>query len=249
MMGFREKRGSGLFSVLAVALTGLGALYALDMARGEPWSALGTPAFAAPPEESAPKAADTGDKPNTPDDDASRSAPGQQAGVGAPPGRQAGQCPPSTLAARAGLSRSELSVLSSLSERRAALDALEAQFAIRENTLAAAEARLESRVEEIKTIRDEVEALLGQLEGAQQAQVDELVGLYETMKPEDAARILPGLDPDIRLAVAAGMKDKTLASILGLMTQEQAIDLTMQLARRHGTPTDLDQPFIADRMD
>lgn len=234
---------TGIFAVLAVGLGGLAALSALDMARGVGGGGFAAVAFAAPPDDapaSAPKPsagqeADGGygdDDHGGGGDAAEMDMSGQEA------------CPAVTLAERAGLSRAELSMLSSLAERRRELERRSAELDIRENTMAAAEARLETRVDEIKLVRAEVETLLGQLEGAQQAQVDELVALYETMKPEDAARILPGLDADIRLSVAAGLKDKTLASILGLMTQDEAIGLTMQLARRHGTSTDLDQPLM-----
>lgn len=245
---------SSVFGVLAVGLAGFGVLQALELARSSLGSGSVVTAHAAPPDETEKPAAHDGegDHDGAGDDaaddhqgDDHHNGQGGQGHSRAKPAKTAPEeCPAVTLAERAGITRSEMSILSSLSERRRALDQREAELDIRVNYVAAAETRLETRVNEIKAVRAEVEGLLGELEQAQQVQVDALVKLYETMKPEVAANILPGLDDDVRLSVATGLKDKTLAAILGMMTQDQAIDLTMAMARRYGTPTDLDQPLV-----
>ncbi len=156
-------------------------------------------------------------------------------------------CATAQFADRAGLSRAEVAMLTSLGDRREALDAREAELAVRENYAEAAEARLEERVEEIKALRSDVEGLLGMLDDAEQARVDGLITLYQSMKPKDAARIMPGLEPDVRLAVAAGMQERALANVLALMPQGDAVELTMLLARQHDITDEVEQQLVNAR--
>jgi len=59
-----------------------------------------------------------------------------------------------------------------------------------------------------------------------------MVKVYESMKPKDAAAVLTTMSDEVRLPIAAGMKDRALAAILGAMTPDAARDLTEKLTNR-----------------
>ena len=100
-------------------------------------------------------------------------------------------------------SAAQVDVLTSLSKRRAALDGRETQIQNEASVLAATEARVDSKIAQLKTLQGQIATLLTQRDAAQQAQVDALVKTYSAMKPKDAARIFDTLDDAILVPVAA----------------------------------------------
>ncbi|MEM8986450.1 MAG: hypothetical protein AAGC95_06970 [Pseudomonadota bacterium] len=134
------------------------------------------------------------------------------------------------------MSASEIAVLKSLAERREALEAREKDLAMQETLMRAAEARVEERISELKTIEASIRDLLGQRDAAEQAQIDSLVKVYEKMKPADAARIFETLEKDILLDVASGMKEQAIAGVLAKMNSARAQELTVMLASRSQLP-------------
>lgn len=141
---------------------------------------------------------------------------------------------------RSGLSLSELQVLRSLSQRRRDLDARDAVVVEREGLLSAAEQRVEGRIEELRTLETRINRMLGQLDEAEESQINSLVALYSRMKSDDAARIFTALDNEVLLQVTSRMTDQALAPILADMTETDAAALTVALARRHQAPETLE---------
>jgi len=133
-------------------------------------------------------------------------------------------------------SAAEVDVLSSLAKRRAALDARQADVEMREQVLAAAEARVDSKIAALKQMQDQITALLGQRDDAEKTQLASLVKTYSAMKPKDAARIFNSLSDDVLVPVAQAMKSDVLAPILANMTADNAQKLTMKLADRLKLP-------------
>ena len=133
-------------------------------------------------------------------------------------------------------SAAEVDVLSSLAKRRAALDARQADVEMREQVLAAAEARVDSKIATLKQMQDQITALLGQRDDAEKTQLASLVKTYSAMKPKDAARIFNSLSDDVLVPVAQAMKSDVLAPILANMTADNAQKLTMKLADRLKLP-------------
>jgi flagellar motility protein MotE (MotC chaperone) len=121
----------------------------------------------------------------------------------------------------------EVDVLTSLSKRRAELDAREQDLAMRANLIAAAEARVDGKIAQLKQLQTSVQALLGQRDDAEQKQIATLVKTYSSMKPKDAARIFNTLDGDVLLEVADQMKPDVL---------DAAQKLTVKLANRLKIP-------------
>jgi flagellar motility protein MotE (MotC chaperone) len=133
-------------------------------------------------------------------------------------------------------SSGQVDVLTSLSKRRAELDARERDVEMRENLIKAAEDRVDSKIADLKQLQTQIQALLQQHDDAQQKQIDSLVKTYSSMKPKDAARIFDNLNDNVLLAVASGMKPDVLGAILAQMQPEAAQKLTVKLADKLKLP-------------
>lgn len=131
---------------------------------------------------------------------------------------------------------SEADVLESLAQRREQLDAREREIDLREKTLAAAEKRVEQRIAELKAIQGNVEALFGKRDEQQEKQLADLVKMYETMKPANAAAIFDTLDQAVMIDVIRRMKPAKASPILAAMKPERARDVTVELARLEALP-------------
>lgn len=139
-------------------------------------------------------------------------------------------------------SAGEVDVLTSLSKRRAALDAREQDLAMQTNLIAAAEKRVDDKIAALKALQTQMQALLGQRDAAEQAQLNALVKTYSSMKPKDAARIFNTLDDDVLLNVAQLMKPDVLGAVLANMEADAAQKLTVKLANRLKPPAPAPQP-------
>lgn len=143
-------------------------------------------------------------------------------------------CAPSAaeLARQAGLSPGELQVIQTLGARRGQLDAREQALDTQLQLIAAAEQKVDGRIKAMNALKDEIQALAGQVDAQQQAEIDRLVVVYEKMKPKDAGPLMAALDDKVRIPVAAKMKPSTLAAILSQMGTAQAKTLSETLAKR-----------------
>jgi flagellar motility protein MotE (MotC chaperone) len=136
------------------------------------------------------------------------------------------------LAKEAGLSPAELQVLQSLGDRRGQLDQRASELDIQVQLMAAAQAKLDARIQQMNGLKSDIQALLGQADQQQQAETDSLVRVYEAMKPKDAAARITLMDDSVRLPMAAKMKERALSAILAMMSPEDAKSLTEKLAKR-----------------
>lgn len=127
-------------------------------------------------------------------------------------------------------------VLSAQTKRREELDAREAEIEDRMQLVAAAEKRVDAKIDSLKQLQDQISQLMTQRDGAEQKQVLSLVKTYTSMKPKDAARIFNGLDPSVLIPVAAAMKSADLGPVLAAMNSDAAQKLTISLAQRLKLP-------------
>lgn len=133
-------------------------------------------------------------------------------------------------------SASEVDVLTSLSKRRAELDAQAKDIANQQALLNAAEQRVDGKIADLKALQSHIEDMLGQRDAAAQKQLDALVKTYSAMKPHDAARIFNTLDDSVLLSVAGEMKPDVLGAVLAAMSPDVAEKLTVKLANRTKDP-------------
>lgn len=147
---------------------------------------------------------------------------------------------PAPLAGEAsGTLRAEL--LQRLSERRDEIDRRVREVEQREALLAAAEQRIDQKVTELSQLRSDIEKLLNQVDKRQEAQLDSLVKIYETMKPKEAARIFEEMDMPVLLSVLERMKESKSAPVLAAMDPVTAKDVTAELVARRALPPGVQQ--------
>jgi flagellar motility protein MotE (MotC chaperone) len=147
----------------------------------------------------------------------------QPDGLSAPQRAKADAPPPPT--------PQEIEILEQLAVRRKALDAREQDLERRSDLLRAAEARLDKKLVEMKTLEATLGRLIKANDEQQQAKLRSLVKIYENMKPKDAARIFEELDMDTLLPVAERMNERRLAPVMAEMNPAKAKDITQELAK------------------
>ena len=91
--------------------------------------------------------------------------------------------------------------------------------------------------ERLTALRDEVRGMLDRAVAEEEAGVGRLVTVYETMKPDDAARLLDGLDMSVTMMIFSAMAEKRAAPILARMNpvRAQAISrILLEMAKLPG---------------
>ena len=144
--------------------------------------------------------------------------------------------PEAAAAADDDVSPAEMEVLKQLSTRRAELDKRARELDTHEAFLKVAEQRVDQKIKEMETLRTQLQSMVNQVSEGQATQLDNLVKVYETMKPEDAAKIFEALDMPILLHVIQRMKPKSTAPILAKMAPEKAKDVTVALTKQDQLP-------------
>ena len=140
---------------------------------------------------------------------------------------------PTELAKEAGLSPAELQVIQSLGARRGELDEREQGLSTELALIQAAEAKVDARIAAMNGLKADMQKLVGQLDDKQQAEVLRLVKVYEDMKPQLAAVRFSLLTDEVRLPIAAQMKEQKLSAIIANMAPADAKHLTEALAARY----------------
>lgn len=139
---------------------------------------------------------------------------------------------PSLEATDGGPSPAEMDLLTSLSERRNALDERQRELDLKASVMSAAEKRVDDKIAQLKALQSNIEKLLGQRDAKETESLDSLVRIYAAMKPKDAARIFESLEDSVRLGVAGRMKPDTMAGIMSSLPPGVAQKMTVELAGR-----------------
>ncbi len=121
-------------------------------------------------------------------------------------------------------------LMDKLRQKERSLDHREATLAAREADLRLAEQKLEERVTELQTLREELRVQLGTLDEARETRVVGLVRMFEGMRSKDAAAILASTETDIAIAVLERMSRMKAGKVLAEMEPDQAADLANTFA-------------------
>jgi flagellar motility protein MotE (MotC chaperone) len=132
------------------------------------------------------------------------------------------------------VSESERAILERLQSRRQELEQRAREVEIRESLLKAAEKRIESKVEEMKSLEGKAAGAAGQRNEQEAARFKGIVTMYESMKPKDAAKVFDRLEMSVLIEIASQIAPRKMSDIMGLMQPEAAERLTVELARRAG---------------
>lgn len=142
----------------------------------------------------------------------------------------------------ANFTQSEIDLLQKLAERREQIEVREKELAMREGLLQAAEARIDRKVVELKELQDLINGLLAQYDEREAEKVAQLVRIYASMKPKDAANIFNDLDMPILISVMVNMKESKSAPILAAMDPVKARALTEEMSRMRRLPAEAGGP-------
>lgn len=145
------------------------------------------------------------------------------------------------LAKDAGISPGEYKTIQDLGTRHQQLDAWQAQLNSQSQLVQAADGKLDSRIQQLTALKAQIQTLIDQASKTQSDDTNRMIKVYEAMKPQAAAQVLTTMADDVRLPIAAGMKDRALAAILAVMTPDAARELTEKLANRMKAANGLQQ--------
>ncbi|WP_027174371.1 hypothetical protein [Methylobacterium sp. 10] len=139
---------------------------------------------------------------------------------------------------------SERAILEKLSARRDALRQRDETLSLREQMLGTAERKLEEGVKDLKRNEDRPDGAGAQQAEAERTGLKNIVTMYETMKPKDAARVFDRLSLDVLVPIVLAMNPRKMADVLALMQSEPAEKLTVALANRARGQTPTQQPVV-----
>jgi flagellar motility protein MotE (MotC chaperone) len=130
------------------------------------------------------------------------------------------------------LTKAEIDVLRQLAKRRDELDARAKTLDDREALLKATEQKIAEEVKQMQQMKAEYEQAKTARDDAAEANMRRLVTVYESMKPEEAARIFETMEGAVLLDVVTRMGERRLAPILAQMSPAKAQALTIAMANR-----------------
>jgi flagellar motility protein MotE (MotC chaperone) len=130
------------------------------------------------------------------------------------------------------LTKAEIDVLRQLAKRRDELDARAKTLDDRDALLKATEQKIAEEVKQMQQMKAEYEQAKTARDDAAEANMRRLVTVYESMKPEEAARIFETMEGAVLLDVVTRMGERRLAPILAQMSPAKAQALTIAMANR-----------------
>ena len=133
-------------------------------------------------------------------------------------------------------SQSELEILQKLAQRREELDIRERSIEQKAGVLKAAEAQIDVKIAKLKELEASIKDLIGVYDEKERDRLNNLVKIYSTMKPKDAARLFNDMEMSLLVRVFEQMKESKSAPILALMDSAKANALTSELANKRTLP-------------
>ncbi|HEY8383096.1 MAG TPA: hypothetical protein VIL09_13190 [Microvirga sp.] len=129
-------------------------------------------------------------------------------------------------------SPSERAILERLGERRDEWQQKGKDLELREKLLENAERKLDARINDLKALEDKTDTEATKRGDTEVGALKNLVTMYETMKPKEAARVFDRLPHDVLVPVVLQMNPRKMAEVLAVMSPEAAERLTVALANR-----------------
>ncbi len=139
------------------------------------------------------------------------------------------EAPTQTDAKTNAFTNSEIMILQELAERREALDVRSKEIDKRAIQLKVAEEEIEKKLRQLKEYEQRLSKLINQYSDKEKENINALVKLYTSMKPQDAARIFNTMDIEITVAILKGMKPSASSAILSQINAEKAQAITAEL--------------------
>jgi len=134
-------------------------------------------------------------------------------------------------------SPAERAILERLGERREEIEARMRELEMRERLLDTAEKKLDGRVGDLKQLEDKVDGPKAKQAEEESKAIKNLVIMYETMKPKDAAKVFDRLNLSVLVPVVQQMNPRKLSDVLAAMSPDAAEKLTVALATPARAPS------------
>lgn len=90
----------------------------------------------------------------------------------------------------------------------------------------------------LSALRDEIGEVLNGITQSEEVEVRRLVSVYEAMKPDEAARLLDGLDMSVTMTIISNMSEKRAAPVLARMSPLRAQAISRILVEMTKLPED-----------
>ncbi|HJK87441.1 MAG TPA: hypothetical protein QKA14_01110 [Candidatus Megaira endosymbiont of Hartmannula sinica] len=127
--------------------------------------------------------------------------------------------------------REEAILIKKISKRKQDIEKINQNLVNKENMLKIAEDKLNKKAQQMQDMQDKLNEIADQYNYQKDQRILNLVKIYESMRPRDAASIFNDLDEDILLKVALGMKPSKIASIMSYMDTTKAKNLSLDMVK------------------
>lgn len=132
-----------------------------------------------------------------------------------------------------------MALFEELRAREKRLDEREGLLQDRDQAIRLAEARIETRLQELVKAEESLAATVEIADKAADADVTRLVALYEQMKPKEAAPLFSEMAPEFAAGFLARMKPSSAAAVLAALDPKTAYTISVLMAGRNaGAPKD-----------
>lgn len=123
----------------------------------------------------------------------------------------------------------EIEILQDLASRRELLEEKSKAVDKRSFQLQLAQEEIDKKIAQMKDYEEKLSKLVSQYNKQEQEKINNLIKMYSTMKPKDAARIFDTLDMDILTRLLSEMKPSTSSAIMAQMNPNIAKSVTTEL--------------------
>jgi flagellar motility protein MotE (MotC chaperone) len=123
-------------------------------------------------------------------------------------------------------------LLETLQKERALLQKEWEGLRFAEKRIAVEHGEIAARKEEVENLLSRVETHVKQMEGERGQMLDQLARVYETMKPNEAAEILSGIDVDTSTDIIRRMKERNAAGVMASLEPRAAARISQRMLRR-----------------
>lgn len=127
-------------------------------------------------------------------------------------------------------------VVEAVRREKAELARARAELELRERIVQELIRQADDRLAQMQELANRLEELTGKIDAEEEARLQDLVTLYEAMKPKQAARIFDQLELSTLLRLARRMRETKLASIVAAMDPQRAKELTIELGKESKAP-------------
>ena len=117
----------------------------------------------------------------------------------------------------------------------------EEELRLKEVRLEALEAKILKDLKKIEKSISESKEQMGAQDAKTKANVNSLIKVYSSMKPEEAASLVEAIDEELALSIVSGMKSKIAGQVLSKLDVKVAKRISEKLAGKKEKPA-IDQP-------